>query len=167
MPNRESLRIRLLEIDGCGYGAYKSIAGTYTFDRYILFIDHVQSDPFAPPSRLRVRVEQRLAGFPPALYHTRPRKIALEDYLMQAFARATGRYSRGHRGTGKSGLVAVDRSGQEILERTGAQVNQDYVEIRFVAGLPARGRTVTGREAVRIFFDELPAIVNDSLFYRK
>ncbi|HHW44942.1 MAG TPA: ABC-ATPase domain-containing protein [Desulfotomaculum sp.] len=165
MHNQHILRDKLLAMDGKGYGAYKSLAGSYAFDRYTLFIDHVQSDPFAPPSRLRVRVEQRLAGFPPVLYRTRPRRIALEDYLMRAFARAVARHCRGHRGTGKSGLVAVDHCGQEILERTGAVVNSDFVEIRFVVGLPARGRTITGREAVRIFLEELPAIIHDSLFY--
>lgn len=164
--NQEALRTRLLNIDGRGYGAYKSIAGCYSFDKYLLFIDHVQSDPFAPPSRLRVRVDQRLAGFPPELYASYPRRIALEDYLMRQFSRAIGRHARGHRGTGKSGLIAVDRCGQEILERTGAVVNKEYVEIRFTVGMPARGRTITGHEAIRIFFEELPNIVNESLFYK-
>ncbi|MDQ0285769.1 putative ABC-class ATPase [Desulfofundulus luciae] len=166
MSNQETLRSRLLDIDGRGYGAYKSIGGSYSFDRYTLFIDHVQSDPFAPPSRLRVRVDQRLASFPPELYATTPRRIALEDYLMRQFGRAISRHARGHRGTGKSGLIAIGHCGQEILERTGAVVNKKYVEIRFNVGLPARGRTITGWEAVRIFFEEIPAIVNESLFYK-
>lgn len=163
---KEILYRRLSEIGGRGYGAYKSIAGIYEFDSYTLFIDHVQSDPFAPPSRLRLRVAQRLAGFPRELYSTRPRRVALEDYLLRRFAWAIGTHARGRRGTGKSGLIAVDRCGQEVLERTGAMVNEDYVEIRFTVGLPSRGRTIDAREAIEIFFKELPAIVKDSLFYR-
>ncbi|MGB9802595.1 ABC-ATPase domain-containing protein [Desulfofundulus sp.] len=166
MSSREELRSRLLGIDGRGYGAYKSIAGSYTFGYYTLFIDHVQSDPFAPPSRLRVRVEQRLAGFPPELYSTTPRRIALEDFLVRQFGQAISRYSRGHRGTGKSGLITVAHCGQEILERTGAVVNKQYVEVRFNLGMPARGRTIAAREAMCIFFEEIPAIVNNSLFYK-
>jgi hypothetical protein len=48
--------------------------GAYLFDnRMILFIDHVQSDPFAAPSRVRIRVPQSLAGFSPDTYRTKSR----------------------------------------------------------------------------------------------
>lgn len=167
MSDKETLRKILLDIDGRGYGAYKSITGSFKFDFYTLYIDHVQSDPFAPPSRLRLRVPQELAGFPRELYFTRPRRLALQDYLLRRFARAVETHSRGHRGTGKSGLILVDRCGQEILERTGAVVNEEYVEIRFTVGLPSRGRTINAREAVDIFFRELPAIAGEALFYRR
>ena len=46
----------LRRIDGRGYPAYKDIRGHYACRGYDLFIDHVQGDPFAAPSRLRVRV---------------------------------------------------------------------------------------------------------------
>ncbi|HXV44797.1 MAG TPA: ABC-ATPase domain-containing protein, partial [Anaerolineae bacterium] len=46
----------LSRIDGKGYPAYKDIRGSYAFEEFTLFIDHVQGDPFAGPSRLRVRL---------------------------------------------------------------------------------------------------------------
>ncbi|UCD85015.1 MAG: ABC-ATPase domain-containing protein, partial [Deltaproteobacteria bacterium] len=55
--------------------------------------------------------------------------------------------------------------GQEVLERTSISVTSQKVEARFFMGLPARGRTILGREAGEMFFNELPRIVKDSLFF--
>ncbi len=164
MPTSSDLQRKLAGIDRKGYGAYKSITGTYQYDFFTLYIDHVQSDPFAPPSRMRVRVSQRVAAFPAGLYRTRPGRVALEDFLTRQFAAEARKYSE-KRGTGKSGVIAIDRCGQEVLERTSMVVNSQYVEARFTVGLPARGRTVMAGEAVDILLHHLPAIVKHSLLY--
>jgi len=161
----EELRSRLASIDGRGYKSYKTIAGTYVLGRFTLYIDYVQGDPFASPSRLRARVTQDEAGFPPQLHSNAARRIGLQDYLTRRFHAALQRYSAGRRGSGKSGLLAVDRPGQEILERTSCVVNEDFVEVRLVAGLPARGRTVLGRQACDMLLEELPRAVSRSLFF--
>ncbi|MFY9604715.1 MAG: ABC-ATPase domain-containing protein, partial [bacterium] len=144
MKGREELERILARIDGKGYKAYKDIQGSYLFDTYILHIDHVQGDPFAAPSRLRVRVDQRHARIPAEFYNTPARRVACADFLTRSFARAIEEVAGGSRGTGKSGLIAIDRCGQEILERTAMVVTDEYVEARIVLGLPARGRTVLG-----------------------
>jgi len=166
LRDADELRRTLTRIDGRGYKAYKDIEGAYGFPGWTLYIDHVQGDPFAAPSRLRARVPASRAGFPSALFSNPARRVALEDYLTRAFDSAVQRAVKGHRGTGRSGLIAVDRPGQEILERTSAVVRSDWVEVRFVMGLPAAGRRVLGREAARMFFDELPMVVEASLLYR-
>ena len=57
----ERLRAILKGIDGRGYGAYKELSGQrFAFDVFTLNIDHVQGDPFASPSRVHVRVPQRM-----------------------------------------------------------------------------------------------------------
>ena len=61
--DREHLLSLLRRIDGRGYPAYKDIRGQYGFDGFDLLIDHVQGDPFAAPSRVRVRVPMSAAGF--------------------------------------------------------------------------------------------------------
>ncbi|MBO8128166.1 MAG: ABC-ATPase domain-containing protein [Peptococcaceae bacterium] len=167
MSNHNELRERLARIDGKGYGAYKSIAGTYEFPHFTLFIDNVQSDPFAPPSKIRVRVAQRLAGFPRELFRNRSRRVALEDYLTRQLAGAIRQAGVSPRGTGTSGLVSIDAGGQEILERTSMVVNKDYVEARLKVGLPARGRTVLGRQAITMFNELLPQLVSQTLFYKR
>ncbi len=167
MADAEKLHSELGRIDGKGYKAYKDIAGAYRVDEFILFIDHVQGDPFAAPSRLRLRIPAEDADFPAELSSTRPRRVALEDYLLRAFDAALPRVTQGNRGSGKSGLVAVDTPGQEILERTAVVVAPEYIEVRLVTGLPARGRKVLGFQAREMLLEEIPEVGRRALYFRR
>ncbi|MEC4983462.1 MAG: ABC-ATPase domain-containing protein [Oscillatoria sp. PMC 1068.18] len=164
MSNQEKLRSLLLNLDNRSYKAYKDIKGSYNFPNFTLIIDHVQGDPFAAPSKVRVKVPQTVASFPEQLYSCRSREIALRDYLIRQFDRVAKEIS-GKRGTGKSGLIAITRYGQEILERTAAFVNKKEVEVRFVVGLPAQGRRILGRQAAAMLCEDIPEIVAASLLY--
>ena len=164
MTNREHLRQLLLQLDGRGYKAYKEIKGSYTFANFTLIIDRVQGDPFASPSQLRVQVPQSIADFPPNLYQTYSREIALRDYLTRQFDKEARNVSS-RRGTGKSGLIAIVQVGQAILDRTSAFVSDEIVEVRFVVGLPARGRNILGRQAVEMLCEDIPEIVDKALKY--
>ena len=44
----------LLSMDGKSYGLYKSLKGAYKFQKFILKIDKIQADPYAPPSKMRI-----------------------------------------------------------------------------------------------------------------
>src|SRR5690625_7541547 len=58
----------LIQLDGSGYGTYKRISGTHRVTENIeLTVDRVQSDPFAPPSLIQVRVPLAATGIKPAL----------------------------------------------------------------------------------------------------
>lgn len=163
----EDLRRILSRIDRRGYKAYKDIEGVYDFGEYVVYVDHVQGDPFAAPSSIRVQVPQRVARFPEDTYRNRSREVGLRDYLTRVFDEKARRIARGNRGTGKSGLIAIDRPRQEILERTSVFINDRFVEARFVMGLPAFGRSVAGQHAEQMFFREVPQIVQASLFYAR
>ncbi|MBT8507717.1 ATPase [Methanomicrobiaceae archaeon CYW5] len=165
MQSEGDLRSILSRIDGRGYGAYKDIRGVYRGAEYTLCIDHVQGDPFAAPSRVRVMISPETAGFPAAFFRGASRTIALADYLTRRFADAcVGRSGHG-KGSGKSGIIAIDAPGQEVLDRTSVIIRDGRVEARFVVGLPAFGRRIAGRVAEDIFFREIPAIVKRSLFF--
>ncbi len=166
MQDLKKLLSTLARIDGKGYKAYKDIQGAYEYPGGCkLFIDYVQGDPFASPSRLRFRVPMQEAKFLQKYYANKIRKIALEDYLTRAFNLAA-RKVNGDRGTGKSGMIAIDAGGQEILERSSMVVDEKYVEARFVVGLPARGRKILGKEAADMFEKEIPKIAGDSLYLK-
>lgn len=164
MADASDLRQILHRIDGRGYKAYKDIQGRYDFERFELIVDHVQGDPFAAPSKLRIRVPQSVAQFPTDTFHSRSRRVALRDCLTRQFSRAAKRASA-HRGTGKSGRIAIDTPGQEILQRTSVIVDEDLVEARFIAGLPAKGRKVLGKQAAEMLREALPRLVDDALVY--
>ena len=161
----EDLRRLLVRLDGRGYKAYKEIAGVYRFPHFTLFIDHVQGDPFAAPSRVRVRVPQSHAGFPPETYQTPSRAVGVENYLARRFA-ALARATDRQRGTGTSGRIDIDAPGQEVLRRTAITLTAEWVEARFTVGLPARGRTILGHQAVELLLQDVPHVVRQALFYR-
>lgn len=167
MKSSEELRRNLRAIDHRSYPAYKSLAGSYSFGKYILNIEHVQGDPFAAPSRLSVEVTHKIAGFPALYYETKWNKIALEDYLLRRFHKQADKFCFQAKGSGKSGMITVSRCGQERLERTASEVTADNVIIRFEAGFPANGRTINASELEKILFDFIPVCVEQSLFYDK
>lgn len=165
MYTRQDLEQSLRRIDGRGYKAYKDIRGAYQFERFSLHIDYVQGDPFAAPSKIRLRVPQTVAGIPKELYTDSVRRLAIEDYLARRVRSAIRSIVRGNRGTGKSGQVYIDAGGQEVLKRTAMVVGPQWVEARISVGLPAGGRRVLGREAAAMLCDELPDIVSAALVW--
>ncbi|MBD2576276.1 ABC-ATPase domain-containing protein [Oscillatoria sp. FACHB-1406] len=164
MRDSSSLYSTLLDLDARGYKAYKDIKGRYSFPEFTLIIDRVQGDPFASPSQLRVQVPQNFAQLPPQLYASPSREIALRDYLARRFECVAQKLSS-HRGTGKSGLIAIAHLGQEVLARTAILVNEGEIEARFVVGLPARGRQILGRQAAELLCEDIPNIVRGALQY--
>lgn len=166
MKTASDLRNLLRQIDHKGYPAYKDTRGCYTFGTWQLSIDHVQGDPFAAPSKVSVRVAGKQAGFPAELYRNSYQRIALQDYLLRQFGRQLEKLSFRAKGSGKSGLLAMSRPGQEVLERTASQIEPETgnLTVRFEVGFPANGRTVNARELEKIFFELLPECVEQTLF---
>ncbi|GLI56711.1 ATPase [Propionigenium maris DSM 9537] len=172
----------LRDIDGRGYKAYKDIKGSYNFGSYILNIIKVQGDPFASPSLLSCEIDLIKEGYSKKLYDTPSKKLAFEDYFLrklgQAIRSSAGRgvkeergsreggEQRGNRygrpgrgmGSGKSGNISILKVGQEIIKRSAVEISGDKLTFRFYLGLPARGRTVLGREAKTLLFDKVKGI---------
>lgn len=164
MHTADHLKKTLHRIDHRGYKAYKSLRGSYDFSDYSLIIDYVQGDPYASPSRIRVVIPQRIAGFPEDTYSNASRDIAVRDFLTRQFYKACKKFTKGRRGSGKSGIISIDNPGQEILERTSMFITEEEVEARFIMGLPAFGRRIAGNHAYTMFFEELPRIVKSIYF---
>jgi hypothetical protein len=105
----------------------------WDFGTFLLSLDRIQSDPFAPPSKARVRVPQTTAKFPSQLFQNKSRyfsnkkwtygrNIALADYVTrQVHQVITSKgYHRGQQGDGwsgpKGGDFRIDSPGQQILQ---------------------------------------------------
>lgn len=168
MKTQNDLKQLLHSIHRKSYPAYKDTRGSYAFDHYLLRIDHVQGDPFAAPSKVSLYISGKSAAFPEAFYARKHLRIALQDHLTRLFGREIARCSFKANGSGKSGLLAVSRPGQEILERSACEINpaDGSLILRMEVGFPATGRTIQAMELIRIFFDFLPPCVEHSLFYK-
>ncbi len=151
----EKLSKTLERIDGRGYKAYNDIAGSHAFDRFTLYVDHVQADPFAAPSRMRALVPWSVAQLPSAALTGEARRRAARDYLARAFARAAA----------DSRELAIDAGAQTVLERTACLFTEAGVELRFSTHLPAAGRKILGRRARSLLCETLPTVVRRSAEY--
>ncbi|MCX7622846.1 MAG: ABC-ATPase domain-containing protein [Thermomicrobium sp.] len=155
------LRSILRRIDRRGYKAYEEIRGLYRAGDIVLAIDHVQGDPYAPPSRVRLIVERGRLVLPETA--SRVRRVALEDFLARRARRMIDRLARRRGGTGRSGVVTIDAGGPEVLERTACRVTDDRVELRLSVGLPATGRTILGSFAEELLAELLPEVARATL----
>lgn len=195
MKTAEDLKRMLRDRDGRGYPAYKDVRGRYRFNDFVLSVDHVQGDPFAAPSKVSAFVALEQAGFTgewlgrdvgdarvaheesdqneeasvSAGVSQEPvvcnRRRALEDYLVRRLSRELGKRSFRVGGSGKSGLLATSRPGQEILERTACEITSAGVIMRFEVGLPAHGRRIDGRAAERLLVTLVPEAVRAVLLF--
>lgn len=159
-----NLKKELSRIDGKGYKAYKDIQGSYSFERYCLKIDYVQGDPFASPSKIRYIVPRENTIIEKSWFENRYRKTALEDHIARSVASSIQQNAPRAMGTGKSGMITNDRPGQEVMERTAIEVTEKEMTICLSVGLPARGRSVLGQQADKLFFTHLPKILEQSIF---
>ena len=107
MQNASDLKTQLQAIHRKSYPAYKSLKGSYQFRDFILHIDHVQGDPFASPSHIRIRLSHKTAGFPATYYKDTLTRVTLADYLTRQFEAQVSRYTFRAKGSGKSGPSAT------------------------------------------------------------
>jgi hypothetical protein len=151
MSSRQSnLASSLHNLDGRSYGNLKQIRGRYTFGPVTVFIDRVQADPFASPSKVRVRVDRADAKFPLDLTTDRADHIAAADYLLRAGNEVLAKLDQR--------ALILGHPGQEILERTNILLDEAGFEARLLVNLPARGRRILGHQAA----DILPVICRNS-----
>ena len=166
MKMAEELQRELRSINRKSYPAYKGLKGAYQFPDYQLFIEHVQGDPFAAPSALRIFVPHSKAKFPERYYWDKCSKVALQDALLRRFAEISAKFCYQAKGSGKSGVIQVSHCGQEVLERTACEITEQGIIARFFVGFPANGRTINSGELEKIFFEFLPVCVEKAFFYR-
>jgi len=159
MDGSAELATTLDRINGRGYKAYRDIEGGWRYSEFVLYVDRVQADPFATPSKLRVRLEQDLVGLPKNALANRVRRMATAAWFARAFREAIRGIRPPRMGTGKGGLITIDAGGAEVLERTAVVFGETFIEARIELGLPAAGRRVLGGEASRLLIDILPKIV--------
>ncbi len=168
-PAFQHLDQKLRDLDGRGYPAYKSIAGRHEGFAHsardnaqlplTLFIDHVQGDPFAAPSRLRLRLKAVDIQLPDDSICTPERRVSTADFMIRRLyaSFAMGAQSSG---SGKSGVFRLAKPGQEVLHHSRLEISDTgELELRFQLGLPAAGRRILGHEAARLIGHVLPQLV--------
>ena len=162
------LTSHLHAIDGRSYAAYKAIVGRYRSPLgWVLYIDHIQPDPYAPPTAIRVVLPLALTGADPRLTRADPRLTGAAAHLTASPTRAVALrdyLARTMRELLKGQAISIAPAGQEILERSSVNLHETwqddfstpafntpgpYLELRLRWSLPAFGREIAGRQAAR------------------
>lgn len=158
---------RLSNLDGKSYGAYKSLRGSHELPDLdaTLFIDKVQSDPYAPASRARVHIPLSVLDYRGASRSQPGRFSTAElDLLNRRLVRAFKKYGRG---------LFIDSPDQQVLRRAAVaelrgdahdvDKHDDALQISLDIQLPARGRRILGREAARLICEDLLDALDDAI----
>lgn len=158
----QELRSMLTSMDGLGYGAYKRLTGIeYSVDGFIVRVTHVQGDPHAPPSFLEVVIPPSRHGFPDHLL-TPEAVTPFTDFLARRL-HSTLKGLSSRCGLGNSCFLGIPRPSHKILRRSSVDVMGRKLILRFFVGLPAHGRRVLGREALKILTVKVVKAVNEVL----
>lgn len=145
------LTSHLHAIDGRSYAAYKAIVGRYRSPLgWVLYIDRIQPDPYAPPTAIRVVLplaltgaDARLTGFTPRLTGADTRPTGTNETLTEANETLTEAnehltasptravalrdyLARTLRELLKGQAISIAPAGQEILERSSVNLHETW-----------------------------------------
>mgnify|MGYP000884048356 CR=1 FL=1 len=145
------LTSHLHAIDGRSYAAYKAIVGRYRSPLgWVLYIDRIQPDPYAPPTAIRVVLplaltgaDARLTGFTPRLTGADTRPTGTNETLTEANETLTDAaahltasptravalrdyLARTLRELLKGQAISIAPAGQEILERSSVNLHETW-----------------------------------------
>lgn len=138
------LTSHLHAIDGRSYAAYKAIVGRYRSPLgWVLYIDRIQPDPYAPPTAIRVVLPLALTGADARLTGFTPRLTGANETLTEANETLTGTnahltasptravalrdyLARTLRELLKGQAISIAPAGPEILERSSVNLHETW-----------------------------------------
>src|SRR5699024_3125337 len=126
-------------------------------------VDRVQSDPFAPPSLIQVRVQLESTGIVPETL-AGVGSVAAGDHLTRRVVRAIGEHAP--HGGKTAGKLSIDTPGTQVIERTTVLFTHcpsPRVVGRMAAALPRQGGRIRARAAATTLTEALPKVINPAL----
>ena len=147
----------LKKLEKQNYRIYQKIKGQYDFTDFTLFIDHVQPDPYASPSRLRATRAWSLTGLEWIRNQSPAYQQAARDFIARRFAELAK----------QENSLSIALSGQTVLDSTAVIFNDDGIELRFRMNLPAEGRDILAKKALNILTFHLPKFIRRATLERE
>lgn len=160
----KELHIKLQRLHGKAYGTFNDLR-----KRSIIMGDfqgdwvHIQGDPFAPPSRLRVSAKLSDLGILPEWYANDVRKVALADFMLRRLAMSCAQHTTSL-GTGNGGLLATAEPGAEILVRNSCRIEGEKLVALIQVGLPADARRIEAEWVIQVLCQSLPDTLTEACY---
>ncbi|HGO5290837.1 TPA: P-loop domain-containing protein [Photobacterium damselae subsp. damselae] len=151
------LEAKLHKIDRHNYRSYSSLRGEYHFVDFDFFIDTVQTDPFAPASRVRARRAWSLTDLEWLRDKSADYQRAARDFMARFFAELAQHEN----------AILIDRPGQVILDRTAVVFDDEGIELRFRVNLPSDGRTIIAKRTLNLLTFHMPKIIRRATIARE
>ncbi len=157
------LKEKLIELHNKNYSLYKSIKNSYAFDGYTLRFDHIQGDPYATPSKIRIILTSTQHEIPNAIISDPIKSKAICDFINRKLYKLCRIHSRSI-STGKSGLIEIAKPSQVILNRSSVNLTESRLEIRIGFGLPGNGRRIDGKSCINLLYNKIPDMIEQVIF---
>ncbi|MGG5575113.1 P-loop domain-containing protein [Vibrio diazotrophicus] len=143
------LTAKLKKLEKQNYRAYQQIKGEYDFGDYNLYIDYVQSDPFASASRLRATRSWSLTGLAWLKDKSPAYQMAARDFIARSFAEFAK----------QENSVTIHITGQTVMDSTAVLFTEHGIELRFRMSLPAEGRDILAKKALNTLTFHMPKFI--------
>ncbi|WP_165314210.1 ABC-ATPase domain-containing protein [Vibrio ziniensis] len=143
------LTAKLKKLEKQNYRAYQQIKGEYDFGDYNLYIDYVQSDPFASASRLRATRAWSLTGLAWLKDKSAAYQMAARDFIARSFAEFAK----------QENSVTIHVTGQTVMDSTSVLFTEHGIELRFRMSLPAEGRDILAKKALNTLTFHMPKFI--------
>ncbi len=147
----------LKKLEKQNYRAYQQIKGQYDFGDYTLYIDYVQSDPYASASRLRATRAWSLTGLDWLREKSPSYQRAARDFIARSFAEFAK----------QENSISISLTGQTVLDSTSVVFNDHGIELRFRMSLPAEGRDILAKKALNILTFHMPKFIRRATIERE
>ncbi len=174
MKDKKEFYNLLTELDGQPFSEYQQMVGDFDFSRYVIKCAKIdlEGDDDLPPV-FTVRVPQTIAEIPEYLFDSPVRRTAMEDLLLRRLAANIESIANfGPSGVARRHIMSASPN-QSIIPRNALQLTKEYIEVRIQVILPFQQViiddeavvAIDGEMAKQIFFEDLPEVVSNSLFY--
>ena len=151
------LTANLKKLEKQNYRAYQQIKGQYDFGDFTLYIDHIQSDPYASASRLRATRAWSLTSLEWLREKSASYQIAARDFIARSFAELAK----------QENALSISLTGQTVLDNTAVLFNDQGIELRFRMNMPAEGRNILAKKALNILTFHLPKFIRRATLERE
>ncbi len=156
----KALYQKIRTLAGKNYGLYKSLGEkNWDFGDFSLEFLHVQGDPFAPASRILIKANLQMLGYPSEWGGSFERRLALSDYLLRRMSDLVK-----EKYPDRDAAVVFDVAGPEMLVRNSLWIDNGELRVCLQVRLPGEGRKIQSEAAAEILTMVLPDLVSACLY---